>query len=112
MKFGTASKCQSQSCTVRWLRAPSFATLEDMGTEVTQTTRAIDVTGLSEEAIRAVESLVSVLREVRGSNGGSGQNPPDLVAFERGLDELSDGLPPLRTLPEDFSRADVYGEHS
>jgi len=31
--------------------------------------------------------------------------------FERCLDELAKGLPPLPALPADFSRADIYGEH-
>jgi hypothetical protein len=32
--------------------------------------------------------------------------------FERCLDELADGLAPLPTLPRDYSRADIYGEHA
>jgi hypothetical protein len=35
----------------------------------------------------------------------------DAEDFERGLDELAEGLPPLPTLPADFSRAAIYGDH-
>jgi hypothetical protein len=31
--------------------------------------------------------------------------------FDRRLDELSEGLPPLVTLPTDWSRADLYANH-
>jgi len=34
-----------------------------------------------------------------------------LEEFERLLNELSEGLPPLPTLPADFNRADLYDEH-
>jgi predicted DNA-binding antitoxin AbrB/MazE fold protein len=34
--------------------------------------------------------------------------PNELAEFERKLDELSEGLPPLSTLPPEFSRADIY----
>lgn len=32
--------------------------------------------------------------------------------FNRRLDELSKGLPPLATLRADWSRADLYGDHN
>ena len=83
-----------------------------METDAKLTARTIDVTGLSDEAIRAVESIVSILREVQNGNGGLSQDSTDSVVFERGLDELTEGLPPLCTLPKDFSRADIYGEHA
>jgi len=41
-----------------------------------------------------------------------GSSPQDPDEFERGLDELSEGLPGLPPLPADFSRADIYGEHA
>ncbi len=34
-----------------------------------------------------------------------------LEEFDRLLDELSEGLPPLPPLPADFSRADIYEDH-
>lgn len=36
---------------------------------------------------------------------------PDLEEFESPLDALSEGLPPLRSLPSDFSRHDIYADH-
>jgi hypothetical protein len=34
-----------------------------------------------------------------------------LEEFERRLDALADGLPPVPLLPDDFSRADIYDEY-
>jgi hypothetical protein len=82
-----------------------------MGTNAQGTARSINVTGLSDEAIRAVESLVILLRERRVENQESEQAPPDPIIFEQGLDELLDGLPTMNTLPDDSSRADIYGDH-
>jgi len=82
-----------------------------MGTNTHQTARSIDVTGLSDEAIRAVESLVVLLRQPRNNEEESELRIPDSPSFELGLSELSEGLPALCTLPDDFSRADIYGEH-
>jgi hypothetical protein len=57
-----------------------------------------------------LESLAA--REAQGADGGVGKGSSDLDEFERGLDELAEGLPALPTLPADFSRADIYGEHA
>jgi hypothetical protein len=82
-----------------------------MGTNAHQIARSIDVTGLSEDAIRAVESLVVLLRQPKHNNEERGRETADPASFERDLSELSEGLPTLSTLPDDFSRADIYGEH-
>jgi hypothetical protein len=72
---------------------------------------------LREKATRSGLTLESYLqrladREAQAGNGtphpGDDLSPEE---FERCLDELSEGLPPLTSLPEDFSRADIYGEH-
>ena len=82
-----------------------------METNPQATVRSIDVTGLSEEAIRAVEALVVSLRESRSDKDRSDQEATGSASFEQGLSELSEGLQTLVTLPDDFSRADIYGEH-
>ena len=82
-----------------------------MGTNANQTARSIDVTGLSDDAIRAVESLVVLLRQPQHSKEELGRETPDPASFEQGLSELSEGLPTLSTLPDVCSRADIYGEH-
>jgi hypothetical protein len=69
---------------------------------------------LKEKAARRGQTLEAYLeaiadREARTPDGVA-QAPADRSEFERRLDELSEGLPPLPTLPADFSRADVYGE--
>lgn len=66
------------------------------------------------EAGRTLEAFLEDIadREAGVTNEGQGQAPGDLAEFERALDELSEGLPPLPTLPPDFSRADIYGEHA
>ncbi len=46
--------------------------------------------------------------EAAGRTNGAVASPEE---FERQLDELSAGLPPLPPLPADFARADAYGEH-
>jgi len=50
-------------------------------------------------------------REAGVLNHGQGNVPTDLAEYEAGLDELSERLPQLPTLPANFSRADIYGEH-
>ena len=62
---------------------------------------------------RTLEAFLEEIanREAGVLNQGQAQAPSDLAEFERGLDEISEGLPQLRTLPADFSRADIYGEH-
>jgi len=72
---------------------------------------------LKEKAARSGRTLAAYLeeiadREARAPDGVADNTQTDPSAFERGLDELSEGLPPLPTLPADFSRADIYGEHS
>src|SRR4051794_10292657 len=94
-----------------WQETPSPGTLRNMGSNGQQSTRSINVTGLSDEAIRAIESLVGLLRERGGGNETPEQIIPDPMSFELGLDELLEGLPSLNTLPDDFTRADIYGEH-
>ncbi|MFO0953381.1 MAG: hypothetical protein U0835_19970 [Isosphaeraceae bacterium] len=58
-----------------------------------------------------METLVDLLRGRHGDRSGPGQ--PDRVSelFEQGIEELSKDLPPLSSLPSDFSRADVYDDH-
>jgi hypothetical protein len=52
-------------------------------------------------------------RDAQGRDGlGAGPAPPlSDEEFDRLLDELSEGLPPLPSLPADFSRADIYADH-
>jgi len=50
-----------------------------------------------------VQELVE--RSAVGFGGGKTLSPAE---FRRRLKELSEGLPPLPTLPADFSRADIY----
>jgi hypothetical protein len=66
------------------------------------------------EAGRTLEAFLEELanREAGVPTQGQGTAPSDLTEYEAGLDELSEGLPPLPTLPTDFSRADIYGEHA
>lgn len=74
----------------------------------------IDVSGLSPDAVRAVESFVADLR----SAGGQPPAVPRFVSdprptdeeFDRHLKELASG-PPVPSLPADFSRADLYDDH-
>ena len=51
--------------------------------------------------------------ETRSRNGTNLPSTPPLdpAEFDRQLDELSRGLPPLPPLPADFSRADLYADH-
>ena len=74
----------------------------------------IDVSGLSPDAVRAVESFVADLRSVEGQPTAilrfvSDPRPTD-EEFDRHLKELASG-PPVPTLPADFSRADLYDDH-
>jgi hypothetical protein len=66
------------------------------------------------EAGRTLEAFLEEIanREAGVLSQGQNQPPSDLDEFERGLNELSEGLPQLPTLPADFSRADIYGEHA
>jgi hypothetical protein len=86
-----------------------------MATDRTHPPSVIDLSGLSPDAVRAVESFVADLRS-------SGGQPPPAVPrfvsdprlsdeeFDRHLKELASG-PPVPTLPPDFSRADLYDDH-
>ncbi len=72
---------------------------------------------LRENASRAGRTLEAFLeeiaeREARLGGPAPGTGAQDLNEFERGLDELADGLTSLPRLPADFSRADIYGEHA
>lgn len=72
---------------------------------------------LRAKAVAAGRTLEAFLEEIANREAailgeGHDQAPSDLTEFERGLDELSDGLPPLQTLPPDFSRVDIYGDHA
>lgn len=67
------------------------------------TRRGLTLTAYLEELVE------DVAREERAATALGSQ---DLDEFERGLEELAAGLGPLPPLPADFSRADVYGEHS
>jgi hypothetical protein len=63
---------------------------------------------------RTLEALLEEMadREARSIDAAPDAGPQDQDGFERGLDELSEGLTSHPTLPDDFSRADIYGEHA
>jgi len=63
---------------------------------------------------RTLEALLEEIanREAGVMNEVEEQTQSDISEFERGLDELSEGLPQLPTLADVFSRADIYGEHA
>ncbi len=65
------------------------------------------------ETGKTLEALLEEMadREAKSSGAAAGKALADQDDFERGLDELSDGLNSLPRLPADFSRADIYGEH-
>jgi hypothetical protein len=51
-------------------------------------------------------------RETSGAGAASELEPLlSLEEFDRLMDEVSEGLPPLPPLPADFSRADIYADH-
>jgi hypothetical protein len=65
---------------------------------------------------KSLESYVQELAQIdaQGTNGSpllSGDKELSLDEFDRLLDELAVGLPPLPPLPVDFSRADLYADH-
>src|SRR5437016_2528868 len=94
----TIPKNQDPQRSIRINLAPETErVLKARATEVGQTLE----TFLEEIANREAEIL----------KGGPRQTPSNLAEFERRLDELSEGLPQLPTLPADFSRTDIYGEH-
>jgi len=63
--------------------------------------------GLTVEAY--LEAIIE--RLVRAEEGSTDLAPSSQEDFEQILDQLCEGLPSLPTLPADFSRADIYGEH-
>lgn len=74
---------------------------------------------LDEETARALAEFAAVLgmpvdeflrRQFLGANGTAATNA-DTAAFDRWLDEISDGLPLLPRLPRQLTREDIYGEH-
>lgn len=72
----------------------------------------VDVSGLSPDAVRAVEEFVSRLRATGGAPAPrfvSDPRPTD-EEFDRLLKALASG-PPVPTLPADWSRADLYDDH-
>ena len=85
-----------------------------MAIDLTHPPSAIDVSGLSPDAVRAVESFVTHLR----SAGGPPPTLPQFVSdpqptdeeFDRLLKDLASG-PSVPTLPADWSRADIYEDH-
>lgn len=60
-------------------------------------------------------SLQQVIeRDALSTEAGAANYPGQQMSqdeWERLLDALSDGLPPLPTLPADWSRADIYDDH-
>ena len=87
-----------------------------MAIELTQPpASAIDVSGLSPDDVRAVESFVTHLRSAGGKPPTtvpqfvSDPRPTD-EEFDRLLKDLASG-PPVPTLPADWSRADLYEDH-
>jgi hypothetical protein len=68
---------------------------------------------IRELAARAGKSVEGYLEELVESTavGTTGTPPLAPGEFRRKLLELSEGLPPLPTLPADFSRADIYADH-
>ena len=72
---------------------------------------------LREKARRQGQTLESYLQHLAEQDARSANGLYDpasqvsLAEFERGLDDLSAGLPPIVPLPADFSRADIYAEH-
>jgi hypothetical protein len=76
-------------------------------------TQSIDVSGLPPAVVEDIQRLVATLR---GNLPAWVQRPEPATnitaeEFDRLLDEFSAGLPALPSLPNDFSRVDIYGEH-
>jgi hypothetical protein len=66
---------------------------------------------LKARAAQTGRTLEAYLEEIADREAGVlGKAQGDLLEFEHGLDELSEGLASLPTLPSDFSRTDIYGE--
>jgi hypothetical protein len=60
-----------------------------------------------------LEAYVSQVLEREARSGEKAIQGSALTSteFEHFLNELAEGLPPLPSLPPNFSRADIYGEH-
>lgn len=75
----------------------------------------VDVSGLSPDAVRAVETFVAHLRSAgeqlptADPRFVSDPRPTD-DEFDRSLRDLASG-PSVPTLPADWSRADLYDDH-
>jgi predicted nucleic acid-binding protein len=69
-------------------------------------TKTIDVTGLPKHAIRAVETLVNMLKQQQSTPA----EPKEVsdAEIDQLFDEISVDAP---SLPPDFSRADIYNDH-
>jgi len=70
---------------------------------------------LDEHAARAGRTLEAYLeelveRDTQIAHGGAADQL-SLDEFDQRLDDLSEGLPPLSSLPADWSRTDLYAEH-
>ena len=75
-----------------------------MNTTTQQTTQSIDVTGLPEEAIRAVQSLVSLLKTPRAPAGFAFASPEEWI---RAIREWAESHPASDTTA-DWSRESIY----
>ena len=75
-----------------------------MNTTTEQTTRSIDVTGLPEEAIRAVQSVVSLLRTPQA---GSGPGFASRDAWVQAIRRWAESHPKQAT-DADWSRESIY----
>jgi len=73
-------------------------------TPTTQHESSIDVTGLPEEAVRAVEAVVALLR---GREGTGRTAPPSYEEWSRALRAWAADHPRLDTLAED-DRESIY----
>lgn len=76
---------------------------------------------LEDKAARSGQPLEAYLRVVLEAAAGRVPTPAvetdetpvgeiSVEEFERRLDALTDGLPPIPPLPDDFSRADIYDD--
>ncbi|HUO09927.1 MAG TPA: hypothetical protein VM008_16605 [Phycisphaerae bacterium] len=68
------------------------------------------------QLVKRRRQLASQLEKLEGqiaALGASGSKAKAISAatLDRILDELAQGKPPLKSLPVDFSRADIYDDH-
>jgi hypothetical protein len=74
---------------------------------------------LYEQAAEAGQTLEAYLeqlleRDTRTAPGVAGTGAADQLspdAFDQRLEELAEGIPPLASLPADWSRAYLYADH-